>query len=129
MIEFFRHIFCHTYIHFRIKISETLLRSLITRIEREQNQTLILSNPKLLTRDHRRIILTQLLNERVDNLRKEFIGDRLNRKTVLVNEQVRTQRLKQQQFTVKKQQEQQSSSLDENKPINAPSLQKSMKTE
>ena len=91
---------------------------------------MIKTNPKLLTTDHRRIILTRLLKERVDNLRKEFIGDRLNRKTVLVKEQVRTQRLKQQELIVKKQQQQESSSVDEKKPIDAlisPSVKKSRK--
>jgi transcription initiation factor TFIID subunit TAF12 len=43
----------------------------------------------------------------VDNLRQEFIGNRLNRKTALVKEQVQTQRLKQQQLILKQQQQQQ----------------------
>ena len=131
MNSLFRYFFFHTYIRSRIKICGALLHSLITRIEHEQNQTSIEKNPKLLTADHRRIILTRLLNERVDNLRKEFIGDRLNRKAVLVKEQVQTQRLKQQELIVKKQQQQESSSVDEKKPIDAlisPSVEKSRKS-
>jgi hypothetical protein len=57
--------------------------------------------------DHRKIILTRLLNERVDCLRREFIGNRLKRKSALVKEQVQTQRLKQQQLILKQQQQQQ----------------------
>lgn len=40
----------------------------------------------------------------MDNLRQEFIGERLHRKAALVKEQVQTQRLKQQQLILKQQQ-------------------------
>jgi hypothetical protein len=76
--------------------------------------------------DPRKIILTRLLTERVDTLRHEFIGNRLNRKTALVKEQVQTQRLKQQQLILKQQQattiKPEESSSDENeKESNTPS--------
>jgi hypothetical protein len=104
---------------------------MIARIEREQNQESMkkrLKNqnttvtPKL---DHRHTVLTRLLNERVDRLRQEFIGDRLNRKTALVKEQVQTQRLKQQQLILKQQQatavkQEESSSDEEKKKIDTP---------
>ncbi|CAF2461486.1 unnamed protein product [Rotaria sp. Silwood2] len=95
----------------RMKICETILRSLIGRIEREQNQESIKTRlekhsttiPKL---EHRQIILTRLLNERVDILRQEFIKNRSERKTALVKEQFQIQRLKQQQQIILKQQQQ-----------------------
>jgi hypothetical protein len=118
---------------FRLRICEAILRSMVARIEREQNQESmkkrlknqnIIVTPKL---DHRQIVLTRLLNERVDYLRQEFIGNRLNRKTELVKEQVQTQRLKQQQLILKQQQiattvkQEESSSDDEEKKIDTPS--------
>ncbi|CAF1385903.1 unnamed protein product [Rotaria sordida] len=95
-----------------MKICEAILRSMITRIEREQNQESMKKRLKncntiIPISDHRQIILIRLLNERVDSLRKDFIADRLNRKTALVKEQVQTQRLKQQQMILKQQQQQQ----------------------
>ena len=54
--------------------------------------------------DPRKIALTRLLTERVDSLRHEFIGNRLNRKSALVKEQMQTQRMKQQQLILKQQQ-------------------------
>jgi len=94
-----------------MKICETILRSLIGRIEREQNQESIKTRlekhsttiPKT---EHRQIILTRLLNERVDILRQEFIKTRSDRKTALVKEQFQLQRLKQQQQIILKQQQQ-----------------------
>ncbi|CAF0806146.1 unnamed protein product [Rotaria sordida] len=95
----------------RMKICETILRSLIGRIEREQNQESIktrlekhsTTTPKF---EHRQIMLTRLLNERVDILRQEFIKNRSERKTALVKEQFQIQRLKQQQQIILKQQQQ-----------------------
>jgi hypothetical protein len=83
---------------------------MISRIERELNQESMkkrLKNPPttIPKSDPRKIILKRLLNERVDRLRKEFVGNRLNRKTALVKEQVQTQRLKQQQLILKQQQQ------------------------
>jgi hypothetical protein len=82
---------------------------MISKIEREQNQEIMKKRLKTLTPtvpkpDPRKIILKRLLNERVNNLRQEFIGNRLNLKTALVKEQVQTQRLKQQQLILKQQQ-------------------------
>ncbi|CAM4973547.1 unnamed protein product [Rotaria socialis] len=95
----------------RIRICEAIVRTLISKIEREQNQELMkkrlkTSPTKLPVTDHRHIVLTRLLNERVDHLRKDFVTDRLHRKTALVKEQVQTQRLKQQQLILKQQQQQ-----------------------
>ena len=95
----------------RMKICETILRSLIGRVEREQNQESIKTRlekhsttiPKT---EHRQIILTRLLNERVDLLRQEFMKNRSERKTVLLKEQFQLQRLKQQQQMILKQQQQ-----------------------
>lgn len=78
--------------------------------------------------DHRKLALTRLLTERTDILRQEFIGHRLNRKSVLVKEQVQTQRLKQQQVILKQQQatiekeeeEESSSDANNNKPNSPP---------
>jgi hypothetical protein len=94
----------------RMKICETILRSLIGRVEREQNQESIKTRlekhstaiPKT---EHRQIILTRLLNERVDILRQEFIKNRSDRKTALVKEQFQLQRYKQQQIILKQQQQ------------------------
>ena len=94
-----------------MKICESILRSLIGRIEREQNQESIKTRlekhittiPKM---EHRHIILTRLLNERVDNLRQEFIKNRSDRKAILVKEQFQLQRRKQ-QIMIKKSQPQQ----------------------
>ncbi|CAF1653101.1 unnamed protein product, partial [Adineta ricciae] len=113
----------------RLRICEAILRSLVSRIEREQNQESmkkrsknqnLIAQPKA---NHRQIALTRLLNERVDNLRQEFIGNRLNKKSALVKEQVQSQRLKQQQIILKQQQqpvkkvtEKNSSSDEEVKP-------------
>ncbi|UJR09016.1 hypothetical protein I4U23_013265 [Adineta vaga] len=108
----------------RLRICENILRSLVDRVEREQNQESMKKrskNQNLIVQpksNHRQIALTRLLNERVDNLRQEFIGDRLNKKTALVKEQVQTQRLKQQQLILKQQQQvtsvkQEKSSSDE----------------
>ncbi|CAF4346930.1 unnamed protein product, partial [Adineta steineri] len=80
--------------------------------------------------DHRHLVLTRLLNDRVDSLRQDFIGNRLNKKTALVKEQVQTQRLKQQQLILKQQQQQaesikqEESSSDDEKPKteNPPSI-------
>jgi hypothetical protein len=100
-----------------------MLRSLISKIEREQNQQSIktrLEKP-LPKSDHRQIILTRLLTQRVDVLRQEFITNRLNLKTALVKEQVQTQRIKQQQLILKqqpiKQEEQSNSDDNDNKNI------------
>ncbi|CAF2124528.1 unnamed protein product, partial [Rotaria magnacalcarata] len=95
----------------RMKICESILRSLIGRIEREQHQESIKTRlekhsttvPKF---EHRQIVLTRLLNERVDILRQEFIKNRSERKTALVKEQFQMQRLKQQQQIILKQQQQ-----------------------
>ena len=92
-----------------MKICETILRSLIGKIEREQNQESIKTRlekhstaaPKL---EHRQIILTRLLNERVDHLRQEFLKNRQERKTALVKEQFEVQRQKQQELFLKQQQ-------------------------
>ncbi len=114
---------------YRTRICEAVLRSIVFKIEREQNQEAmkkrlknpIATIPKL---DHRKIILTRLLNERVDRLRHEFIGNRLHRKSALVKEQVQTQRLKQQQLILKQQQattiKQEESSSDDEKKTNTP---------
>lgn len=100
-----------------MKICETILRSLIGRVEREQNQESIktrlekhsTTQPKT---EHRQIILTRLLNERVDLLRQEFIKNRSERKTALVKEQYQLQRAKQQhQIILKQQQQQQANSI------------------
>ncbi|CAF1302208.1 unnamed protein product, partial [Adineta ricciae] len=95
----------------RMKICETILRSLIGRIEREQNQESIKTrlekhSTTIPKSEHRQIILTRLLNERVDILRQEFIKNRSERKTALVKEQFQIQRLKQQQQIILKQQQQ-----------------------
>jgi hypothetical protein len=94
-----------------MKICETILRSLIGRIEREQNQESIKTrlekhSTTIPKSEHRQIILTRLLNERVDILRQEFIKNRSDRKTALVKEQFQFQRLKQQQQIILKQQQQ-----------------------
>ena len=100
--------------------------------KRSKNQNL-LAQPKT---NHRQIALTRLLNERVDNLRQEFMGNRLNKKSALVKEQVQTQRLKQQQMILKQQQQQQpvtkvtekhSSSDEEVKPSSPIPAKKSRK--
>ena len=99
-----------------MKICESILRSLIGRIEREQNQESIKTRlekhsttvPKY---EHRPIILTRLLNERVDNLRQEFLRNRSDRKTALVKEQFELQRYKQQQQLILKQQQQQQAAV------------------
>jgi hypothetical protein len=96
---------------FRMKICETILRSLIGRIEREQNQESIKTrlekhSTTIPKSEHRQIILTRLLNERVDILRQEFIKNRSDRKTALVKEQFQMQRFKQQQQIILKQQQQ-----------------------
>jgi hypothetical protein len=93
-----------------MKICETILRSLIGKIEREQNQESIKTRlekhstiaPK---HEHRQIILTRLLNDRVDSLRQEFLRTRSDRKTAMVKEQFDLQRLKQQQQLILKQQQ------------------------
>jgi len=95
----------------RMKICETILRSLIGRIEREQNQESIKTrlerhSTTIPKSEHRQIILTRLLNERVDILRQEFIKNRSDRKTALVKEQFQLQRFKQQQQIILKQQQQ-----------------------
>lgn len=102
--------------------------------KRSKNQNLI-AQPKT---NHRQIALTRLLNERVDNLRQEFMGNRLNKKSALVKEQVQTQRLKQQQMILKQQQQQQqpvtkvtekhSSSDEEAKPSSPIPAKKSRKS-
>jgi hypothetical protein len=94
-----------------MKICETILRSLIGRVEREQNQESIKTrlekhSTTLPKTEHRQIILTRLLNERVDILRQEFIKNRSDRKTALVKEQFQFQRFKQQQQIILKQQQQ-----------------------
>lgn len=94
-----------------MKICETILRSLIGKIEREQNQESIktrlekhsTTQPK---HEHRQIILTRLLNERVDHLRQEFLKNRQERKTALVKEQFELQRQRQQELIFKQQQQQ-----------------------
>jgi len=89
--------------------------------KRLKNQTTTVPKP-----DPRKMILTRLLKERVDSLRQEFIGNRRNRKTALVKEQVQTQRLKQQQLILKQQQattvkqEESSSNDDDEKKTNIP---------
>ncbi|CAF0773289.1 unnamed protein product [Rotaria sp. Silwood1] len=106
----------------RMKICETILRSLIGRIEREQNQESIKTRlekhsttiPKF---EHRQIMLTRLLNERVDILRQEFIKNRSERKTALVKEQFQMQRLKQQQQIILKQQQQQATNIKQDQFI------------
>ncbi|CAF3539240.1 unnamed protein product [Rotaria sp. Silwood1] len=131
----------------RMKICEAVLRSIITKIEREQNQEsmkkrLKNTNTIVSISNHRQINLTRLLNERVDSLRKDFISYRLNRKTALVKEQVQTQRLKQQQMILKQQQQQQQqttvvkqieSNLDDNKEktidiLTTPTIKKQRKS-
>jgi len=94
-----------------MKVCETILRSLIGRIEREQNQESIKTrlekhSTTIPKSEHRQIILTRLLNERVDILRQEFIKTRSDRKTALVKEQFQLQRLKQHQQIILKQQQQ-----------------------
>jgi hypothetical protein len=94
-----------------MKICETILRSLIGRIEREQHQESIKTrlekhSTTIPKSEHRQIILTRLLNERVDILRQEFIKNRSDRKTALVKEQFQLQRFKQQQQIILKQQQQ-----------------------
>ncbi|CAF3929520.1 unnamed protein product [Adineta steineri] len=120
----------------RLRICEAILRSMIARIEREQNQESMkkrLKNQNTIVQpkpDHRHLVLTRLLNDRVDSLRQDFIGNRLNKKTALVKEQVQTQRLKQQQLILKQQQQQaesikqEESSSDDEKPKteNPPSI-------
>jgi len=104
----------------RMKICETILRSLIGKIEREQNQESIKTRlekhstavPK---HEHRQIILTRLLNERVDHLRQEFLKNRQERKTTLVKEQFEFQRQKQQEFIFKQQQQHQQQSSSTNR--------------
>lgn len=105
---------------------------MVAQIEREQNQEAIkkrLKNQSITIPkpDHRQVSLTRLLNQRVDTLRKEFIGNRLNRKSALVKEQVQTQRLKQQQLILKQQQvttikQEELSSDEEKKEIVTPPL-------
>ena len=125
-----------------MKICETILRSLIGRIEREQNQESIKTRlekhsttiPKT---EHRQIILTRILNERVDLLRQEFIKNRFEKKTSLVKEQFQLQRFKQQQQIILKQQQQQQqinikqeqsiSDEDFNKDITPPPAKKAKK--
>lgn len=99
-----------------MKICETILRSLIGRVEREQNQESIKTrlekhSTTLPKTEHRQIILTRLLNERVDLLRQEFIKNRSERKTALVKEQYQFQRAKQQHQIILKQQQQQANSI------------------
>jgi len=104
---------------------------MISKIEREQTQEIMkkrLKTPSTTVPkpDHRKLILKRLLNERVANLRQEFIGNRLNLKTALVKEQVQTQRLKQQQLILKQQQativkpQKESSSDEDEKKANTP---------
>ena len=95
-----------------MKICETVLRSLIGRIEREQNQESIKTrlekhSTTIPKSEHRQIVLTRILNERVDILRQEFIKNRSDRKTALVKEQFQLQRLKQQQQQIILKQQQQ----------------------
>ena len=112
----------------RTRICEAIVRSIIFKIEREQTQesmkkrlktptttaTTTTSTSSIVPKpDHRKLALTRLLTERIDTLRQEFIGNRLNRKSVLVKEQVQTQRLKQQQQTILKQQQATSEKDDE----------------
>jgi hypothetical protein len=105
----------------RMKICETILRSLIGRVEREQNQESIKTrlekhSTTLPKTEHRQIILTRLLNERVDILRQDFIRNRSERKTALVKEQFQLQRFKQQQQIILKQQ-QQATNIKPDQPI------------
>ncbi|UJR37197.1 hypothetical protein I4U23_029905 [Adineta vaga] len=100
----------------RMKICETILRSLIGRIEREQNQESIKTrlekhSTTIPKSEHRQIILTRLLNERVDILRQEFLKNRSERKTALVKEQFQLQRLKQQQQQIILKQQQQTNHI------------------
>ncbi|CAF0883625.1 unnamed protein product [Adineta steineri] len=123
----------------RMKICETILRSLIGRIEREQNQESIKTrlekhSTTIPKSEHRQIILTRLLNERVDILRQDFIKTRSDRKTALVKEQFQIQRLKQQQQIILKQQQQainikqeQSISEDETNKDSSPPAKKAKK--
>ncbi|CAF0773115.1 unnamed protein product [Adineta steineri] len=123
----------------RMKICETILRSLIGRIEREQNQESIKTrlekhSTTIPKSEHRQIILTRLLNERVDILRQDFIRTRSDRKTALVKEQFQIQRLKQQQQIILKQQQQainikqeQSISEDETNKDSSPPAKKAKK--
>lgn len=121
----------HFFIH-STRVCEAIIRTIIFKIEREQTQESMKKRLKPSTTsaasttpkpDHRKLALTRLLTERIDTLRQEFIGTRLNRKSVLVKEQVQTQRLKQQQQQVilKQQQttveeEESSSDANNNKP-------------
>lgn len=123
-----------------MKICETILRSLIGRIEREQNQESIKTRlekhsttvPKY---EHRQIILTRLLNERVDHLRQEFLRNRSDRKTALVKEQFDLQRAKQQEQLILKQQQsttikyEQSFSEDEQQRQSSPPAKKAKRIE
>ena len=127
------------------RICEAIIRTIIFKIEREQTQESMKKRLKTSTTttttpastaasttpkpDHRKLALTRLLTERTDTLRQEFIGNRLNRKSVLVKEQVQTQRLKQQQqqqVILKQQQatiekeEESSSDANNNKPNSPP---------
>lgn len=112
-----------------MKICETILRSVIGRIEREQNQESIKTRlekhsttvPKS---EHRQIILTRLLNERVDLLRQEFLKNRSDRKTTLVKEQFQLQRLKQQQQIILKQQQQQTTNVKQEQFISDDDINK-----
>jgi hypothetical protein len=115
---------------------------MISKIEREQTQEIMkkrLKTPSTtVPKTDRKLILKRLLNERIDNLRQEFIGNRRNLKTALVKEQVQTQRLKQQQLilkqqqaTIVKQQKESSSNEDEKKantPPPTPPVKKSRKS-
>ena len=118
-----------------MKICETILRSLIGKIEREQNQESIKTrlekhSTTLPKYEHRQIILTRLLNERVDHLRQEFLRNRSDRKTTLVKEQFELQRAKQQQQLILKQQQstsikqEQSISEDEHQRPSSPPAKK-----
>lgn len=113
---------------------------MISKVERELNQESMKKRLKTPTipipkPDPRKIVLKRLLTERVGSLRQEFIGNRLNRKTALVKEQVQTQRLKQQQqqLILKQQQattikQEESSSSDETKEITPPPVKKPRKS-
>ncbi|CAF0999548.1 unnamed protein product [Didymodactylos carnosus] len=95
----------------RLKVCEGILRSLLGTIEREERKETAKKNmekhstiqPK---HEHRQIHLHRLLNDRVENLRQDFLKQRLQRKQLLVKEQVQQQRFKQQQLVLKQQQEQ-----------------------
>ena len=88
----------------RLRICEAILRSLTAKIEREQTQAAAKARLEKQSSNQRTGLVTRCLTERVDALRQEFIGHRLQRKTALVKEQVQTQRLKQQQLVLKQQQ-------------------------